>query len=75
MVEQRPITADELAAADEVFLTGTGVEICPVIEIDHSPVGAGQVGSVTQRIRQVYDDVVHGRRPAYSAWNTFVSSA
>ena len=75
VVEQRPITPEQLAAADEVFLTGTGVEICPVIELDHRPVGSGRIGTVTERIRQTYDDVVHGRRPAYSAWNTFVGSA
>jgi branched-chain amino acid aminotransferase len=75
VVEQRPVTAEELAAADEVFLTGTGVEICPVIEIDHSAIGSGRIGTVTSRIRQTYDDVVRGRRPAYSAWHTFVSSA
>jgi branched-chain amino acid aminotransferase len=75
VVEERPISVDELVAAGEVFLTGTGVEISPVIEIDHKAVGSGRIGTVTQQIRQTYDDVVHGRRPAYSAWNTFVTSA
>ena len=40
-VEVRSIDRSELYVADEMFLCGTGVQISPVVEIDHRPVGSG----------------------------------
>ncbi len=39
-VEVRSIDRSELYIADEVFLCGTGVQVSPVIEVDHRPVGS-----------------------------------
>ncbi|MDV9170875.1 branched-chain amino acid transaminase [Streptomyces sp. W16] len=69
-VEERPVTPAELADAQEVFTTGTGVEISPVTSIDHRDVGTGRAGAVTARLRDTYDEVVHGRRAAYASWLT-----
>ncbi|MDQ0794222.1 branched-chain amino acid transaminase [Streptomyces sp. B1I3] len=74
-VEERPVAVEELAQAQEVFTTGTGVEICAVTSIDHREVGTGRAGAVTSRLRDVYDEVVRGRRPAYASWLTPVRSA
>ncbi|MFD3536480.1 branched-chain amino acid transaminase [Streptomyces sp. NPDC058664] len=74
-VEERPVSVEELTAAQEVFTTGTGVEICPVTSIDHREVGTGRAGAVTSQLRHVYDEVVRGRRPAYASWLTPVRSA
>ena len=41
-VEVRSIDRSELYVGDEMFLCGTGVQICPVIEVDHRPVGTGR---------------------------------
>ena len=41
-VEIRSIDRSELYVADEMFLCGTGVQISPVIEIDHRPIGSGE---------------------------------
>jgi branched-chain amino acid aminotransferase len=73
-VEERPVAAGELTEAEEVFTTGTGVEISPVTSIDHRRVGTGRAGAVTSQLRDVYDEVVHGRRPAYASWLTPVPS-
>ncbi|MFF1453612.1 branched-chain amino acid transaminase [Streptomyces sp. NPDC058274] len=73
-VEERPVAAAELAEAEEVFTTGTGVEICPVTSIDHRKVGTGRAGAVTSKLRDVYDEVVRGRRPDYASWLTPVHS-
>ena len=43
-VEVRSIDRSELYVADEMFLCGTGVQISPVIEIDHRPIGSGEIG-------------------------------
>ena len=40
----------DLYNADEVFLTGTGAEIMPVIAVDGRSVGTGKPGPVTQRL-------------------------
>ena len=40
-VEVRSIDRSELYVADEMFLCGTGVQVSPVVEVDHRPVGSG----------------------------------
>ncbi|MDA9014363.1 D-amino acid aminotransferase [Porticoccaceae bacterium] len=45
-VEERAVTMDEVAEADEVWITSSSREIAPVIAIDSVPVGDGQVGDV-----------------------------
>jgi branched-chain amino acid aminotransferase len=67
---QRPIDRSELYGCDEVFLCGTGAQISPVVEIDHRPVGTGEVGSITRKIAELYFDAVRGKLPAYSDWIT-----
>jgi len=69
-VEERVVERGELFMADEVFLTGTAAQITAVTRIDHRPVGSGQMGSVTSRLRTIFFDVVHGRSPKYRAWCT-----
>ena len=67
-VEVRSIDRSELYIADEVFLCGTGVQVSPVIEIDHRKVGLGEVGPIGRQIRDRYFDAVRGRIPAYRHW-------
>ena len=43
-VEVRSIDRSEIYIADEMFLCGTGVQMSPVIELDHRPIGSGKVG-------------------------------
>ena len=45
-VEVRSIDRSELYVADEMLLCGTGVQVSPVIEVDHRPVGAGTIGPI-----------------------------
>ena len=69
-VEIRSIDRSELYIADEAFLCGTGVQISPVYELDHRPIGSGAVGPITRRIRGRYFDAVRGRDPRYAHWLT-----
>ncbi len=69
-VEVRSIDRTEIYIADEMFLCGTGVQISPVIELDHRPVGTGAAGPITRAIREAYFDAVRGRVPAFSHWLT-----
>ncbi len=69
-IEVRSLDRSELYVADEMFLCGTGVQISPVIEVDHRPVGSGEVGPIARLIRDRYFDAVRGRLPEYSHWLT-----
>src|SRR5579875_551458 len=53
-VEERVFTLDELADADEVFLTSTTGEVMPIIEIDGRKVKDGVPGSVTRKLQELF---------------------
>jgi len=53
-LELRPITRQELASADEAFVTSSIREIVPVVSIDGLPVGDGAPGPVTRGLLQAY---------------------
>jgi len=69
-VEVRSIDRSEIYVADEMFLCGTGVQLSPVVELDHHKVGTGEIGPITRRMRQAYFDAVRGRTPALAHWLT-----
>ena len=69
-VEVRSIDRSELYVADEMLLCGTGVQISPVVEVDHRPVGSGEVGPIGRLVRDRYFDAVRGRLPEYRHWLT-----
>lgn len=69
-IQERPVDRTELFVCDEVFLTGTAVQITAVTKIDHRLVGSGVMGPVTARIRDVFMDVVRGRNPDFLDWVT-----
>jgi branched-chain amino acid aminotransferase len=67
------ISRDHLYAADEVFVCGTAAEVLGVVEIDGRRVGSGRPGPITTRLRQAYDDAVHGRHPRSDEWLDYVT--
>jgi branched-chain amino acid aminotransferase len=68
--ETRSIDRSELYIADEVLLCGTGVQVSPVIEVDHRKVGSGQIGPIASLVSERYFDAVRGRLPEYRHWLT-----
>ena len=61
----RPITLGDLELADELFFSGTAVEITPIKEVDGRAVGDGTPGPITRRVAA---DVLRRRpRPAAAA--------
>jgi len=48
------VTAEELAAADEVWLTSSTKEVLPVTELDHRAVGSGQPGPLFRTVLDAY---------------------
>jgi branched-chain amino acid aminotransferase len=69
-VVERSIDRTELAVADEAFLAGTGAQVVPITRVDHRPIGGGRPGSLTLELRDLYFDVVRGRKPKYRSWCT-----
>jgi D-alanine transaminase len=50
LVDERFVSVESLYAADEVFLTGTTVEVLGVVQIDGRRIGTGSPGRVTKRL-------------------------
>ncbi|MFO7585855.1 MAG: branched-chain amino acid transaminase [Anaerolineales bacterium] len=68
-VVERSIDRTEAFICDELFLTGTAAQIAVVTKVDHRPVGSGQPGEITLKLRQLFDDVVRGKVEKYAHWN------
>ncbi len=71
-VTEKKISVTELKNADEVFFTGTAVEVCPVVKINGMKVGEGISGPVTLKIKDEYNKIIRGRNDKYKNWLTFV---
>jgi branched-chain amino acid aminotransferase len=67
---ERKIDRTELYIADEVFFTGTGVQVAAVASIDGRPVGDGSSFPVTTDLQERYFDAVRGRDERYRSWLT-----
>lgn len=52
--EETPITSAELMNADEIWVTGSIKEICPIIQLNDKPVGNGIVGPMWHKINTLY---------------------
>lgn len=71
-VTVRPISLTDVHTADELFFSGTAVEVTPIKEVDGRVYCNGKPGPITQRIQKVFFDAVHGRLPQYRSWLSFV---
>lgn len=71
-VEERQIDRTEVYLCDEFFMTGTAAQIIAVTKVDHREIGSGKMGPITSQLRDLFQDVVRGRVPKYSHWNTGV---
>ncbi|MED4602010.1 D-amino-acid transaminase [Paenibacillus validus] len=54
-VIEEPFTIDMLREADEAFITGTTVEVTPIVRIDDAPVAQGIPGPVTRRLQAAFE--------------------
>ncbi len=53
-VQERFVSQAEIYKADEVFLTGTTVEVLAVVRIDGKVIGDGRPGPITQRLAEIF---------------------
>jgi branched-chain amino acid aminotransferase len=61
-----------LYLADEIFFTGTAVEISPVRSVDRIQVGDGAPGPVTRKLQDAFFGILNGKRGDTHSWLTFV---
>jgi branched-chain amino acid aminotransferase len=69
-VIERDIPRAELYFADEVFVTGTAAEVCPINEIDEHRLG--EPGPVTRRLQERFFRVTEGKDPRSAEWLDYV---
>ena len=66
------ITVDDLTSADELFFSGTAVEVTAIREVDGRAIGDGKPGPITRRIQETFNQAVRGELPLYRRWLSFV---
>jgi len=71
-VMERSIDRTEVFLAEEMFMTGTAAQIVAVTKVDHRPIGIGSMGSVTTKLRVMYEDILRGKNKKYEHWNVAI---
>ena len=71
-VREQMIAREMLYLADEVFFTGTAVEVTPVRSVDGIQVGEGQRGPVTGHLQEQFFGIAHGKLEDRFGWMTLV---
>ena len=70
-----PIKVEDLRSADELFFSGTAVEVTPIREVDGVILAGGKPGPVTTRIQETFFTAVRGELPQYRRWLTMVGAS
>ena len=55
-IEEGTYRPDVISTADECFVTNTSMEIMPVTQMDHSPIGNGLPGPITCRLQRLFKE-------------------
>ena len=63
---EREVARAELYQADEVFVTGTAAEVCPIREVDDHLIG--EPGPITKRLQERFFAATLGRDPRSADW-------
>lgn len=71
-VVERSVSRTELYNAQEVFFSGTAMEVTAVVEVDRRKVGTGKEGEVCKKLRDMFFDVATGKNEKYKGYGTAV---
>ncbi|MHB8533527.1 MAG: hypothetical protein ACYDC2_12485, partial [Solirubrobacteraceae bacterium] len=69
------ILVDDLTSADELFFSGTAVEVTPIRDVDGLILAGGKPGPITRRIQETFFQAVRGELPQYRRWLTPVGAS
>ena len=67
-----PISVEDVLGADELFFTGTAVEVTAIREVDGRVISGGKPGPITRRIQETFNQAVRGQLPQYRKWLSFI---
>lgn len=67
-LEVRNITRSELYVADEIFFSGTGVQVAWVKSVDRRIIGDGKIGPISKKLQELYFKVVKGNQKEFKDW-------
>ncbi len=77
-----PMTKKDFLEADEIFFTGTAIEITPIIRVADGSnpeeekkeytIGSGSAGDITQKLANTFNDAVRGNIKEYEKWLAYV---
>ena len=71
-VVERSVPRCELYAADEMFFSGTAMEVTAVVNVDRRQIGDGKAGPVCSKLKKVFEEMTKGRNPKYMEYLTKV---
>jgi len=54
--ELRPISREEVFAADEVLISSASKELLPVVTLDGKPIGNGRPGPIYESLYKAYQE-------------------
>jgi branched-chain amino acid aminotransferase len=74
-VRETAVPRELLYLADELFFTGTAVEVTPIRSIDRLAVGDGKRGPITEKIQQAFFGLFEGRTKDRWGWLDHVEMA
>ena len=74
-VREEVMPRELLYAADELFYSGTAVEVTPITSVDRIAVGDGARGPVTKAIQEAFFGIVRGETADRRGWLTPVPGA
>ena len=69
---ERSIVRSEMYLANEAFFTGTYAGVVPIVEIDNRKIGDGEIGPISAKLKDLYNQAAMGRLPQYSDWYTIL---
>jgi len=67
-VRESAVPRELLYLADELFFTGTAVEVTPIRSVDRIAVGAGRRGPITEKLQQAFFGLFDGRTKDRWGW-------
>jgi len=70
--DEAVISRGQLYTADELFFTGSAVEVTPIRSVDDTEIGSGTCGPVTEELQSAFFDLVERRTDAHDDWFTYL---
>ncbi len=58
-IRENAVREADIYELDELFITSTGDDIMPVVEVDNRPIGNGTPGPLTRKIQSVFFDMTY----------------